>query len=116
MREFVPDPCPTWAKDIRWQKEKIYAHVREYQPNDYEIEHNVGHDLIEILVELKWTSDVFRVRYLIHKDDAEFVRFHLDQACERVDEMMTNHGYPPYTIRSTDEQEEIQEATEAPSN
>lgn len=115
MREFVPDPCPTWAKDIRWQKEKIYAHVKEYEPYDYEIEHNVGNDPIEILVELRWTSDVFRVRYLVPEDEAEFAGSYLDRACDHIDRMMTEHGYPPYTIRSTDEQEEVQEAADPPA-
>lgn len=115
MREFVPDPSPTWAKDIRWQN--VYARVRPYKQTPDELIRNRRANVTEVLVEVRWSGDVFVAKYYLLKDDVEDggVWLLLDEAIRSLDRMLEEHGHLPYTIRSTDEQEEIQEASDTPA-
>lgn len=107
MREFVPEPCPTWAKDIRWQKDKFYASIAPWSGN---------RDIYAVIIELKFDGEYFGTRLLVEERDMSEIGDVLDELVDRIDWLLANHGFTPYRIRSTDEQEEeVQEATDTPA-
>jgi hypothetical protein len=101
----VVGPQPTWAKDLRWQRDDIYAHIKSFRdmPNKREMSPGLKDWMTEVMIEVRFDGYRFFSRQWV--DEVDPIPLILDAMVDSIDNMMAEHGFPPYNIRSTNAEE-----------
>jgi hypothetical protein len=92
--------------DIRWRN--VWAHIKPYKQNAYDLETNTRKNVTEVFLEVRWEGERFTARYYV-ENDSGLLLFTLDRGIEAIDHMLIQYGFPPYVIRSGDEEEQAQQ-------
>jgi hypothetical protein len=87
--EANPEPKPAWANDLRWQRGSIWGQIKVFENGTYGVK-----------MEVRFAGTLYTSSQKVEERDADLIPDVLTEMVYALDELMEEHGHPPYEIRS----------------